>query len=187
MTRAASSSAGRITGGCARCRQATLTSLSTSSFERSSVPGEAMSPVMFICQDCYAVVDRKKQGRCLDCYRKYERDRSRARRARVGTTSQRGYGSDYQRRRAGAIQAQPWCSDCGHRGSADNPLTAEHINPVSQGGKDGPLAVLCPSCNSARGRAMNRGRGRAAKPVFLVLGGDSSAVFISLPEIGGQF
>src|SRR5688572_16358817 len=113
-------------------------------------------PIMFVCQDCGRIIDKKKNGRCLTCYRQNEREKSRARRAR-GTTSQRGYGSDYQRRRAAAIRAQPWCSDCGHTGSEDNPLTAEHILPVSQGGKAGPLGVLCRSCNSSRGGAMNAG------------------------------
>jgi 5-methylcytosine-specific restriction endonuclease McrA len=101
-------------------------------------------------------MSRARPGRCVPCAKTYEREKSRARRARLGTTSQRGYGSDYQRRREAAIRAQPWCSDCGHTGSENNPLTAEHVVPVSQGGKDGPLTVLCRSCNSSRCGAIKR-------------------------------
>jgi predicted ATP-dependent serine protease len=43
-----------------------------------------MTPVLFICQDCGKLVDKKKRGRCLACYRLYEREKSRA--GRVGTS-----------------------------------------------------------------------------------------------------
>jgi hypothetical protein len=49
-----------------------------------------VSPVLFICLDCGAIVDKKKRRRCLDCHRKYERAKSRARWAKQGTTKQRG-------------------------------------------------------------------------------------------------
>jgi 5-methylcytosine-specific restriction endonuclease McrA len=116
-----------------------------------------MSPVMTVCSGCGRIIDprQKKRGKCPACLSTYYKTRRQQR----GSTAQRGYGSDYQRRRAAAIKAQPWCSDCGHVGSVENPLTAEHITPVAKGGKYGPLAVLCRSCNSSRGGAMNSGRG----------------------------
>jgi 5-methylcytosine-specific restriction endonuclease McrA len=48
-----------------------------------------------------------------------------------------------------AIQAQPYCSDCG--ATAD--LTGDHITPRSRGGLNTPtnIRVLCRSCNSSKG------------------------------------
>jgi hypothetical protein len=50
--------------------------------------------VISFCIDCgRAVLPRDlKRGRCLEHYRAYEREKSRARRAKHGTTTQRGYG-----------------------------------------------------------------------------------------------
>ena len=42
-----------------------------------------------------------------------------------------------------------WCPQCGRYGVE---LTADHVVPVGAGGsEDGPLRVLCRSCNSSRG------------------------------------
>lgn len=92
------------------------------------------------CLDC----GRRTEGsRCADCKARRDVDR--------GTTTERGYGATHQRRARAAIAAQPWCSDCGHPGSRDNPLTADHVVPVSRGGRNGPLRVACRRCNSSRG------------------------------------
>lgn len=46
---------------------------------------------------------------------------------------------------------QPWCERCGHVGSPDNPLTADHIKPISQGGAlivpTYQLRTLCRVCH----------------------------------------
>jgi 5-methylcytosine-specific restriction endonuclease McrA len=60
----------------------------------------------------------------------------------------------WQRARAAQIKREPWCAACGHEGSTDNPLTADHIVPVAEGGVrlDGTnLRTLCRRCNSSRG------------------------------------
>jgi 5-methylcytosine-specific restriction endonuclease McrA len=104
------------------------------------------------------------KGRCSPCYREYERERSAARRAHKGTTSQRGYGPEWQTLVTLAIQAQPWCTYCHSRGTPGNPLTGDHRVPLSKGGTAKSAAdviVACRSCNSARGnREVVGGGGR---------------------------
>lgn len=73
------------------------------------------------------------------------------------------YDSEHQRRAAAAIQAQPYCADCGHTGSAANPLTADHERPLAHGGKHGPLTVRCRPCNSRRGGCRRGGRRRLGR------------------------
>ncbi len=94
-------------------------------------------------------------GKCRDCTRTYERERSRYRRAVRGTTTQRGYGSDHQALAKLAIARQPWCTDCG---STDD-LTADHIIPTSKGGRNvlSNYATRCRGCNHGKG---NPGRGK---------------------------
>jgi 5-methylcytosine-specific restriction endonuclease McrA len=92
------------------------------------------------CLDCGALT--KDGSRCSRCYAR-----------RRGTTTERGYGAAHQRRARAAIAAQPACSVCGHPGSPDNPLTGDHVVPVSCGGERGPLRVACRRCNSRRGNA----------------------------------
>ncbi|WP_078906556.1 HNH endonuclease [Streptomyces sp. NRRL S-378] len=59
------------------------------------------------------------------------------------------YDYRWQKSRAAAIAAQPWCSFCG----TGSDLTGDHILPLSRGGTSDPsnIRVLCRSCNSARG------------------------------------
>jgi 5-methylcytosine-specific restriction enzyme A len=119
------------------------------------------SLVCSVCGGSYPMPSKPgyRPGKCPDCQRTYERERSRRRRREKGTTSQRGYGTAHQRRRKALIQAQPWCSQCG----ATEDLTADHVVLLSHGGDpNGPLQVLCRSCNSKR-RAMQR---QAPRPRF---------------------
>ncbi|MGW9025150.1 HNH endonuclease [Streptomyces sp. NPDC055722] len=47
---------------------------------------------------------------------------------------------------------------CGHWGSNANPLTADHVRPLSRGGTNEVvnLRTLCRSCNSSRGNRQDR-------------------------------
>ena len=60
----------------------------------------------------------------------------------------------WRRARARQLLRQPWCADCGHPGSPDNPLTGDHIVPLAAGGAGldpANLATLCRSCNARKG------------------------------------
>ncbi len=80
--------------------------------------------------------------------RAHERESSRRRRVKMGTTSQRGYGPDHQQLRKVAIARQPFCVDCG--GNRD--LCADHIVPTSKGGLNvlDNYTVRCRVCNTKR-------------------------------------
>ena len=50
----------------------------------------------------------------------------------------------------------PWCSECGHEGSVDNPLVGDHIVSLAAGGSrfdPENLQTLCRECNRAKGAA----------------------------------
>ena len=56
----------------------------------------------------------------------------------------------WQKLRAQAVAAHPWCVDCGTRVD----LTVDHVVPLSEGGAaldSGNVATRCRSCNSAKG------------------------------------
>jgi 5-methylcytosine-specific restriction enzyme A len=86
--------------------------------------------------------------RCTTHTRERQRTVDRAR----GTAAERGYGWAWQRLRAQALRAQPWCSYCFDQGSPSNPLTIDHRWPKARGGTDelDNLQVLCHRCNSGK-------------------------------------
>jgi 5-methylcytosine-specific restriction endonuclease McrA len=51
---------------------------------------------------------------------------------------------------------QPWCSYCGSPGTEKNPLTIDHIIPLSQGGTNARenLTVACYRCNRKKSDAV---------------------------------
>ncbi|MFE1095897.1 HNH endonuclease [Streptomyces smyrnaeus] len=68
-------------------------------------------------------------------------------------TAERGYNAQWRRTVKAAIEKQPYCSHCGTNGNPLNPLTGDHILPISKGGTNDAAncRVLCRSCNSSRG------------------------------------
>ena len=61
----------------------------------------------------------------------------------------------WRRTRARQIARQPWCGRCLHEGSSANPLTADHIVPVAEGGAvfdEANLQILCVECNRIKTR-----------------------------------
>ena len=104
-------------------------------------------PSMKPCIDCGVLV--RGASRCsvhqLQTNRRIEKAR--------GTRQDRGYGAEWMRLRARALRAQPWCGDCMTEGRPDNPLTGDHIVPLSAGGRNEPgnIRILCRRCNSVRG------------------------------------
>jgi 5-methylcytosine-specific restriction endonuclease McrA len=101
-----------------------------------------------LCRHCGRITREGEGYFHLECGRAYQREKSRRRRAKKGTTSKRGYDSVHQMLRKVAIARHPWCTDCG---SADD-LCADHIIPTSQGGRNelSNYAVRCRGCNNAR-------------------------------------
>lgn len=83
--------------------------------------------------------------------------------ARRGTSTQRGLGWAFTRRKhndaAYQAAATCQCDGCGWHGTgtcnrpftSDNPKTAQHTQPRSKGGTDSPILAYCRSCNSSRG------------------------------------
>lgn len=84
----------------------------------------------------------------VECGKAHEREKSRRRRARKGTTSQRGYDVTHQRLSKLAIAQHPWCVDCGTSGD----LCGDHIIPTSRGGRNtlDNYEVRCRGCNNSR-------------------------------------
>jgi 5-methylcytosine-specific restriction endonuclease McrA len=72
---------------------------------------------------------------------------------RRASTTERGYGTAWQRLSAQVIAEEGACIDCGWVGSVGNPLTADHRTPKSSGGSDSRsnLVCRCRRCNSAKG------------------------------------
>jgi 5-methylcytosine-specific restriction endonuclease McrA len=52
--------------------------------------------------------------------------------------------------------AQPWCTYCGTPATEGNPLTIDHIVPLSRGGTNqlSNLTVACARCNRAKSDAV---------------------------------
>jgi 5-methylcytosine-specific restriction protein A len=68
-----------------------------------------------------------------------------------------GYDKAFRRLSKRARSLQPFCLDCAHPGSRDNPLTCEHLPGSWEKRERGErltlsdVAVLCRECNSKRG------------------------------------
>ena len=96
---------------------------------------------------CSRITDK---SRCPECARRYETQR--------GPRRIKGrYDSEYRKLRERAIREHPWCLVCGHRGSADNPLTADHVVPLVAGGSNSlkNMQVMCRACNSRKGARLS--------------------------------
>jgi len=98
------------------------------------------------CLDCGQLTSG---SRCSNCRLVTDNRRYRRR----GTTTQRGYDTAWQRLVAQAIDAQPWCTDCGidreRAVATGNPLTGDHLRWPATSLED--IAVVCRRCNSIRG------------------------------------
>ena len=100
-----------------------------------------------LCRHCGRVV---RDGRYAhdECGKAYQREKSRRRREKKGTTAQRGYDGVHERLSKLAIARHPYCTDCG----SIVDLCADHIIPTSQGGRNvlSNYQVRCRACNSSR-------------------------------------
>lgn len=73
-------------------------------------------------------------------------------RQKKAPTTERGYGGDHQRRRAELLRESIGknCELCGEIMLASDKLDADHVIPVLQGGKDGPLRIVHRWCHQRR-------------------------------------
>lgn len=55
-------------------------------------------------------------------------------RKRRESTTQRGLGYTHQKLREQVLREEPYCWICGKRGTAADPLVADHVIPRSKGG-----------------------------------------------------
>lgn len=96
------------------------------------------------CLDCPTII--KSGSRCSLCQARRERTRR-------PNTTERGYNSSWQRLSARLIRRVGRCEHCGARHAPGNPLTTDHIIPLSKGGQsvESNAQVLCRRCNSSKG------------------------------------
>lgn len=92
-----------------------------------------------------------RHGRCDDCTRQHETDRTKGKRER------RPYTHAMRTDRAAVVAAWraehgDWCPGWGRDPHPTPHLTADHLIPVAAGGDEqGEMSVLCRSCNSRKG------------------------------------
>jgi 5-methylcytosine-specific restriction protein A len=101
------------------------------------------------CIDCRRLIP--SGTRCADC------ERPRARQTQQRKRATRPYTAAEKRRRAATVDQ--WratygdlCPGWEREPHQSSDLVADHVVPYAAGGaEDGPLRVLCRSCNSSRG------------------------------------
>jgi 5-methylcytosine-specific restriction enzyme A len=88
------------------------------------------------------------RSRCDQCETSYLEAKYQARPPKPWYTD-----PTYRRNRAKLLARAQHCEFCGTAGDKQNPLTADHLTPVSRGGTNNldNLRPLCRSCNSRRG------------------------------------
>lgn len=98
------------------------------------------------CLDCRELTT--DGSRCRDCAE--QRTMQRNARPKRNTT-QRGLGQAHRVRAKAVLAAAQVCEMCGQPPTKEDPLTADHTIPRSQGGVDSPLRAVHRSCNSRSG------------------------------------
>jgi 5-methylcytosine-specific restriction endonuclease McrA len=104
----------------------------------------------YLCPGCGYPHDRR--GHCAVCRRKRERVR--------GSSDQRGLGAEHRRIRQQVLAEEKSCWICGGHGTADDPLTADHVVARADGGRNvrANYRAAHASCNSRRGGGGRGGR-----------------------------
>jgi hypothetical protein len=95
---------------------------------------------------------------CLDCgtpgpgsrCEEHEAERLARVDLRRGTATQRGYDGRWKRLSEKARKRQPFCLECHHIGSKNNPLTVHHLRWPATSLAD--VEVLCQVHNNRRGK-----------------------------------
>ena len=96
----------------------------------------------------------------------------RSTRTRGMTTTERGYGWRWQKRREAILNREPLCRPCKQAGRVTPATEVDHIVPKAQGGTDHPdnLEPICHDCHEAKSRVEARGAPAVATSVIVVCG-----------------
>lgn len=92
----------------------------------------------------------------------HQREHDRHQRQTVPT--KQSYNHQEQKRRKAVVDAWRnqhgnWCPGYGVPAHPSEHLSADHLTPIALGGApDGPLGVLCISCNARKGARVRTGR-----------------------------
>lgn len=91
-------------------------------------------------------------SRCPEHQRVQDQERA----SRRGSTTARGYDWTWTTLVRRKMRETPYCVLCLSEGSPGNPLTGDHILPLSQGGANtyDNVRILCRHCNSSLGGAL---------------------------------
>jgi 5-methylcytosine-specific restriction protein A len=105
------------------------------------------------CLNTGCGVLHRNRSRCDSCQAKYDQQTQADR----GSSTTRGYGSDWRKIRAKVLAAhqKAWpgiCPGWQREPHLSDDLTVDHVKPKSKGGTDEleNLQVLCRPCNSAK-------------------------------------
>ena len=89
------------------------------------------------------------------------------------TTTERGYGWQWQKRRAAVLKAEPLCRPCAQAGRATAAQHVDHIVPKAKGGTDDMdnLQPICVACHDEKTEAeAAEAQGRRLRPAIGVDG-----------------
>ena len=91
----------------------------------------------------------------------------RSTRTRDMTTTERGYGWTWQKRRDAILAREPLCRPCKQAGRVTSATEIDHVVPKAQGGTDQPdnLQPICSDCHEAKTKTERRGVHAVAAPV----------------------
>ena len=107
----------------------------------------------------------EEKGEKRDARLKAARDKRRTERA--GSSTERGYGYSWQKRRTAFLRGHPLCEECRKRGRITPATDVDHIEPHNGDWQrftdPSNLQSLCHSCHSAKTMAESRAKGKARR------------------------
>lgn len=120
-----------------------------------------------ICAPCgYRIA----HGELCPCERKRKQDRDNRHDAVRGTSTKRGYDSDWRKARDKHLEANPWCVECTKEGKLRPAVLVDHVKRIKAGGSRLDASNFQSLCathhNSTKQRRDARERKQEAESVF---------------------